>query len=216
MRIKAPSLGFLYVLLALGSIVWLYVFLARTPWYEKTGPERDLARAAYLERIAPRVDRVRRESWLDTSLGMYIQHEDWDSVMRLLRLHKFYRLVPNARGINVLSQDEVWSFNFSDDKWTTGHQLARFLFYNPKDEPQQYAFHWRTKGPGKAHYDSGDGELRPFELIGDDWKEARVLVQTIPAKSYGLYRFKADIGFALPGDERRLGLHLDRIDFDVK
>ena len=94
--------------------------------------------------------------------------------------------------------------------------MARFLISNPKDHSQNYVFHWRTKGPGKARYDPGDGEWRRFELVGDDWKEARVEVQPIPPKGLGVYQFHAIKGVAPNGDDRRLGLQLDRIELDVK
>ncbi len=215
MRLRPPSLGFIYILLVLAGVGWFFTWLGKTPWYELEGAQKDLGEAAYLERLAPQMIGKDRKDWLHRSLGLYIDHADWPSVIHLLKMHKFYDYEPTARGIVELSQDEVWSFNFSADNWTTGHQPARFLVFNPKDRPQQNAFVWRTKGEGQARVDTGSGEWEPFQLEGEDWKEARVVMPTIPAYGFALYRFAADKGFAFPGKPRRLGLHLERIEFDL-
>ncbi|MHC5064259.1 MAG: hypothetical protein ACYTG5_09820, partial [Planctomycetota bacterium] len=123
MKIRPPSLGFIYILLVLAAAGWFFVWLGQKPWYELEGAEKDLGEAAYLERLAPQMPSGVRKEWMHRSLGLYIDHGDWDSVVHLLSMHKFYDYEPSARGIKELSQDEVWSFNFSDDNWTTGRQV---------------------------------------------------------------------------------------------
>lgn len=208
MRIKAPSYGFLYLSLALAALLWLSVLIGRTPWFERVDSEGELGWASYLERVAPGMERARRRAALDISLQLYTKLEEWDGVIRALRLHAEFGLPVSLPGLQELLQNQVWCFGLTADKWIRGREPARFLVYNPSDEPRQYTFHWRSRGLGKAQYDSGSGEFRALELTGDDWQQARVLMPSIPAKGNAVYRFKAEQSVSLPGEARLLGLQL--------
>ena len=72
MKLRPPSLGFIYILLVLAAITWFIAFLGKTPWYELSGTEKDLGEARYLESLAPRVRGKPRKDWLHRSLSLYI------------------------------------------------------------------------------------------------------------------------------------------------
>ncbi|HIE68679.1 MAG TPA: hypothetical protein EYP98_00165 [Planctomycetes bacterium] len=77
MSFRPPSLGFLYLVAAVACFIGFFAYIMRPMWWELESEEqRNLAEAAYLERIVDGAPKGKQAPWLTDSLRMYVAGQD--------------------------------------------------------------------------------------------------------------------------------------------
>jgi hypothetical protein len=177
---RPPSLGFVYLVVAIGVFFAFFAYLRATPWWEKSGAERELAEIAYLERIAAKGTDAQRSDWLNEALRLAVNQQAWEDALRIL--HSCWRenVAADPGRLVEIEPGRVFALGFDPDRRTRRDASSLLVMRNPGAAPLTVHTYWRaTRG--------ADARLRP---IGEEWRTIRVLDSstteerfTVPAAS---------------------------------
>lgn len=122
MRIRPPSLGCLYLILAAVGFVAYFAYL-RAPmfWELKDEHARDLAEARYLISIADSGKPLQRTEWLSDAMKLASKHAEWELASSILASSIANKVKLSSDALTELVPGKCWVAG------TTSQQAAQNL-----------------------------------------------------------------------------------------
>jgi hypothetical protein len=209
MSFRPPSLGFLYLVAAVACFIGFFAYIMRPMWWELESEEqRNLAEAAYLERIVEGAPKGKQAPWLTDSLRMYVAGQDLAAAARVLAKadQLGITLAPDVL-VEVLPKT-CWIVGAQEDRVLRAKQSAAVYLRNDSDQEQVVRMCWTSMRNGRGAVRAVDEEWQLFDLKRG--KEA-IVERVVPPKSAVL--LEARVASQVSKDpSAKLGMRLVRAE----
>jgi len=198
MRVRPPTFGFVYLVLAIATFVGFFVWLQRPLWWHlEDRRERDLAEAAYLERIADGGPGNRRAPWLSAAVRLAAAHGAWEHCERIAAaaLHEGLELERDV--LVAITPGKCWAIGLDADHRTRDKVPAALVLRNDGGQAVTMRLSFTTER---------DGSLR-LRRRDEPWREVAIrhgaesaIEQPVPPHTTLLLQVEA--AEAAPGQDR--------------
>jgi len=162
MKLRSPSIGFLYLLLTAAGAVAFFNYLTG-PFFFEHKPRSEAAEigeARYLLKLGRQDPGKRGKGFLNTARDLAERHQDEDLVREIDSLLKI-----NQPGF-VEVQPGVLIAGFDKQGRTKGPAAGTVRLINPTDTPLRVLLKFGTEGKGRGEYVI-NGKTTHFDFAGD-------------------------------------------------
>ncbi|MFT4515246.1 MAG: hypothetical protein ACI89X_002628 [Planctomycetota bacterium] len=202
MRIRPPSFGFAYLVLAVVAFAGYFAYIQKADWWQlPEGRPRDLAESRYLLSLVDSATPAQRVTWLGDAMRLASKHAEWslaESILMASLAHKA-KLKPNAL-IEVVD-GRCWVAGSESASAKVGAAPVAFLSHNTADT-------WTLRTEWSANR---DGALETREM-GQEWQSQTIKagVNTavewgVPANGFSYLEVRATASMFAPKDAAQDG-----------
>jgi hypothetical protein len=159
MRIRLPSLGLIYLTVAIGAFVAFIAYIRAPMWWDlKDGRTRDLAEARYLINIAEAGKPGQQTAWLSDAMTLASKHAEWNLAESILTYSLANKIRLNATALIEVVPGKCWIAGSAPQKQTIGKMPIAFFGHNNDAQPWTLQTEWsstrdgamQTREPGQA------------------------------------------------------------------
>lgn len=210
MRARPPSFGFLYLVAAIAAFAGFFVYLTYPMWWELSHErDRDLAEAAYLERIATDGPQAKRGPWLSSALDLAARHHDWEACDRMVATALRQQLALDDTVMMEIEPGTCWAVGLKSDRWTRGTNSIALFLRNDDDAARVMRMFWSAKRDGDGLVRRPGGEWQSFATR----HAAESFVEhTVPPRSLIRLEIAADRGMFEGRGKNDRGIRLMRVE----
>lgn len=209
MRLRPPSLGFLYLVGVVVCFVGFFAYIMRPMWWDlRSERQRNHAEAAYLERIVADGPVGKRRAWLSDALRLYVTVGDLDGAERILATAKRFDVSIRGDVLVEVHPKLCWIVGAEPTHWVQAKKSVCIYLHNDSAQQQVVRMHWTAMR-------NGEGSLR---ASGEDWNHFKlkkgleaVVERALPAG--GVELIEARVSSPSSNDhDGEIGLRLVRVE----
>ena len=196
--------------MAIAAFGAFFFYITRPMWWEHSDSRtRDLAEAAYLERIAEDGPQARRANWLNTAMRLAARHGDWDRCQGLMAEAQRQGLELDGNVLIEIQPGTCWAAGMEADRWTRGTGSIALFLRNDGESARTIRTFWSTKrqGDGMARKAGAAWQTFHVALAGETPLEF-----TVAPGSVLRIEVKATEGMFEGRGAKDRGIHLDRVE----
>ena len=181
MSFRPPSLGFLYLVGAVACFVGFFAYILRPMWWDlESEKDRNLAEAAYLERIIADAPKSKQAPWLTDSLRMYVAGQDLASAARVVAKADKLGITSSPGVLVEVLPKTCWIIGAEADRVLPPKQSAAVYLRNDSDQNKVVRMCWTSMRNGEGAVRGVDEAWKLFNLKRG--KEA-IVERVVPPKS---------------------------------
>ncbi|MCR9245847.1 MAG: hypothetical protein NXI31_12515 [bacterium] len=131
MRLRGPSFGFLYLVLAIGLFFAFFAWIRQPMWWDLEDPRaRDLAEIDYLLRIAGDGPERKAGLWLGDALKVAVRQSEWALAEKVLATARGRGVEIGPSALVPVAPGRCFAVGFDGGRWTMGTDPAALFLKN--------------------------------------------------------------------------------------
>jgi hypothetical protein len=151
MRIRPPSLGLLYLILAIGAFAAFFAYVQAPMWWEKSDKRtRDLAELRYLIDIAETGKPWQQQTWLSDAMKLASEHAEWQLAESILTFALANKIKLNGDALIEVIPGKYWVAGSAAQTGTAGKTPIAFLGHNAEAQTFTLQTQWTSTRDGAA------------------------------------------------------------------
>jgi hypothetical protein len=149
MRIRSPSLGLIYLTVAVSVFIAFLVYIRMPMWWDlENGQERDLAEARYLIDIAATGKPGQQTAWLSDAMKLASKHAEWQLAGTILTQSIENKVKLDATIVAEVVPGKCWIASSTRQAQTVGKLPSAFFCRNEGAQPWTLQTQWSASRDG--------------------------------------------------------------------
>ena len=149
MRIRPPSLGLIYLTVAVSVFLAFLAYIRMPMWWDlENGQERDLAEARYLIDIAATGKPGQQTTWLSDAMKLASKHAEWQLAGTILTQSIKNKIKLDATIVEEVVPGKCWIASSTQQAQTVGKLPTAFFCRNEDAQPWTLQTQWSASRDG--------------------------------------------------------------------